>query len=51
MPARPHEGQVPAREYEENRAHEGRMQLIEITVTGHEVNDILVSVPPCLALT
>jgi len=23
------------REYEEDRAHEGRMQLIEISVTGH----------------
>jgi len=35
MPAGPYEGQVPMREYEEHRAHEGRMLLIEITVTGH----------------
>ena len=35
MPAGPYEGQVPVREYEEDRAHEGRMQLIEISVTGY----------------
>ncbi len=28
-------GQVPVREYEEERATEGRMQVSEITVTGH----------------
>jgi len=27
--------QVPARKYEQDRAHEARMQLVEITVTGH----------------
>jgi hypothetical protein len=35
MPAGPYEGQVPSGEYAEERALEGRMQLIEITVTGH----------------
>ena len=33
VPAR---GQVPVREYEEDRIHESRMQRIEITVTGHQ---------------
>ena len=28
------------REYEEDRAHEGRPQLIEITLTGHWYNYI-----------
>jgi hypothetical protein len=36
MPVGPYEGQVPVREYEEDRVHEGRMQLIEITVKGHQ---------------
>ena len=35
MPAGPYEGQVPVREYEEDPAHEGRIQPNEITVTGH----------------
>jgi hypothetical protein len=35
MPAGPYEGQVPVREYEEDRAREARIQLIEITVKGH----------------
>ena len=35
MPACPFEGQAPVREWEEDRAYEGRIQLIEITVTGH----------------
>jgi len=35
MPAGPCEGHVPVREEEEYRAHERRMQLIEITVTVH----------------
>ena len=35
MPAHLYEGQVSVREYEEDRAHEGRMQLSEVTVTGH----------------
>jgi hypothetical protein len=30
MPAGPYEGQVPVREYEEDRDLEGRMQLIGI---------------------
>jgi hypothetical protein len=37
MPAGPYEGQVPVREYKEDRAYEGRMQLIKITVTGREI--------------
>jgi hypothetical protein len=36
MPAGPYEGQVPVREYENDRAREGRMQLIEISVAGHQ---------------
>ena len=34
MPAGPYEGQVPVGEYEKDRAHKARMQLIEMTVTG-----------------
>jgi hypothetical protein len=34
MPAGPYDGQIPAREYEEDRAHEGRIQLIKNTLMG-----------------
>jgi hypothetical protein len=34
MPAGPYHGQVPVREYEEDRAHEGRIQLIKNTLMG-----------------
>jgi hypothetical protein len=33
--AGPYKGQAPVMGYDEDRAHEGRMQLFEITVTGH----------------
>ena len=35
MPAGPYEGQVPSGECAEERAHEGHMQLIGISVRGH----------------
>ena len=49
MPAGPCKGQVPVGEYEEDRTHEGRMQRIEITVTGHE-NRSFYFLPNCAIL-
>ncbi len=37
MPAGPYEGQAPTRGYEEDLAHQARVQLIEIIATGRYV--------------